>query len=74
MVRAEHGRGMAGERHGNGMDAAWVRRAVCESAFIKDGNSSALTSFRQLLVHGRLHISGAMFSQDVIFYTNIAFP
>ena len=25
--------GMAGERHGNGMGAAWARHAMCESAF-----------------------------------------
>jgi len=25
--------GMAGERHGSGMGAAWARHAVCESAF-----------------------------------------
>jgi hypothetical protein len=24
--------GMAGERHGNGMGAAWARHAMCESA------------------------------------------
>jgi len=24
---------MAGERHGNGMGAAWARYAMCESAF-----------------------------------------
>ena len=35
---SEQGRGarhgMAGERRGNGMGAAWVRHAMCESAFI----------------------------------------
>jgi len=27
--------GMAGERHGNGMGAAWARHAMCESALRK---------------------------------------
>jgi hypothetical protein len=29
--------GMAGERHGNGMDAAWARHAMWESAFKVEG-------------------------------------
>ena len=31
---------MAGERHGRGMDAAWARHAMCESAFKEAYNLS----------------------------------
>jgi hypothetical protein len=32
-VEKRHGRGTAGEQHGNGRRTAWERHGMCESAF-----------------------------------------
>jgi hypothetical protein len=37
-----HGRGTAGERHGNGMGTAWERHGMCESSFKELGPSPSL--------------------------------
>jgi len=42
--------GMAGERHGNGMGAAWARHAMCESAF--RGRRCEISCYSDIYVDG----------------------
>jgi len=37
---------MAGERHGNGVDAAWARHVMCKSAFTLRGTYASTLSCR----------------------------
>ena len=39
---------MAGERHGNGIGAAWTRHAMCESAFTEHAPRGTIQSFVSL--------------------------